>query len=232
MVCTNKIRPDGRVGGAWACIRVYRVPVMTLPCVHSFAAIAVGLVVAVSAMAMSGCQTISGMAWSDATVVVRSSSDQAVSFESTLPTYVYAWFDANTADVYLTDLSPEALRSPDIAAGDGNLVHLHMFMNPSAGLTPIADTACSVTVRHVVFAKGRVGIYGGGGFLNPSGKPGDPEFGGKVRDATVRLLSSTAGFEDKLGPAMWTTSFRALNNRATALVAAEKLRATIAAIAK
>ncbi len=188
--------------------------------------------VVVAFAAMGGCETISGMTSSDSTVVVRSSGDQKISLESTLPIRVYAWFDANTADVYLTDLSPDALRSPDLAAGDGNLVHLHMFLNPEAGLTPIADTACSVTVRHVVFAKGRVGIYGGGGFLNPSGKPGDPTFGGQVRDATVRLLSSTAGFEDKLGPAMWSGSFSADNNRATALLAAEKLRATIAAIAK
>ncbi len=230
-VYANKTRSEGAGSGRGWRSGVWCV-VMTLFRVRSTGLFVVGVLAAALGLGCAGCQTISSVTSSETKVSVRSSGEQRTLFESTLPLSVYAWFDANTADVYLTDLSPQALGSADIAAGDGNLVHLHMFMNPSAGLTPIADTACSVTVRHVVFAKGRVGIYGGGGFLNPRGKPGESTFGGDVRDATVRLLSSTPGFEDKLGPALWSGSFSAADNRATALVAAEKLRATIAAIGK
>ncbi|MDX2118106.1 MAG: hypothetical protein SFY96_07995 [Planctomycetota bacterium] len=183
-------------------------------------------------LAAAGCETISSLTSDGSTVQVRSTAGTGAALETTLPTRVYAWFDDNTADVYLTDLSPDALASADVGAGDGNLVHIHMFLNPEAGMTPIADTACSVTVRHAIFAKGRVGIYGGGGFLNPSGKPGDASFGGQVTDATVRLLSSTPGFEDKLGPAQWSCGFKADENRPGAIKSAEKLRATIAAITK
>jgi len=193
---------------------------------------AIGLAGLLAVGALTGCETVSSIVGTESAVSVRSSASPTMTLEASLPTRVYAWFDDNTADIYLTDLASAALASPELGAGDGNLIHIHMFLNPQAGMTPIADTACSVTVRHAVFTKGRVGIYGGGGFLNPGGTPGEPTFGGEVRDATVRLLSSTAGFEDKLGPSKLSVTFKAAENRAAAIQAAEKLRSTIAAIAK
>lgn len=114
----------------------------------------------------------------------------------------YRYNDNNTADLYLTDLPREVLDpEADLTDISGQLTHIHMFMNPRAGRTPIDATACSFSVRHVVVARGQIGVYGGGGFMLPKGRPGDDRFGGRIEDATLRLVSASAGFTDRLGAA-------------------------------
>jgi hypothetical protein len=129
------------------------------------------------------------------------------------PTRAYTNSDADTADIYLTDLSAEDLTAllenpgdPDVS---GQLVHVHMFVRPKPGRTPIEPTAISATVRHVIVAGGQVGLYTGAGFMFPSGTPGDKVFGGSITRADLRLQRATPGFTDRLGPAEMTISFAA-----------------------
>lgn len=111
----------------------------------------------------------------------------------------YAARDRNTADFYMTDLPAGAWNKPSRELS-GTLVHVHVFLLPKPGSTPIADDACSFTVRQIVFTGGSHGVYSGGGFLTLSGDVGDRECGGEFRGATLRLTSCTDGFEDRLGP--------------------------------
>jgi len=112
----------------------------------------------------------------------------------------YSARDRNTADFYMTDLASGSWTKPTHELS-GTLVHVHVFLMPKPGSTPIADDACSFTVRQIVFTGGSHGVYSGGGFLTLSGDVGDLECGGEFRGATLRLTASTNGFEDRLGPA-------------------------------
>lgn len=130
---------------------------------------------------------------------------------------VYTSVDRNTADVFLTDLDPAALEpGGEIAALSGRIVQIHMFLEPRAGSTPISPTACSVVVRHIVLARGEMGVYGGGGFFLPHGRAGSGTLGGKIQGATLRLTGRTRGFADRLGPATLDASFSAARDEATA----------------
>ncbi len=124
-------------------------------------------------------------------------SGRSLTLEPTLSVYRYS--DKNTADMYMTDL-PRDVFDPqaDLSGVSGQLTHVHLFVAPEAGKTPIDDTACSVTFRHIVLANGQIGVYGGGGFLYPKRRPGGETLKGRIRGATLRLVSATAGFDDKL----------------------------------
>lgn len=130
-------------------------------------------------------------------------------------TTVYAARDRNTADFYMTDLPPGSWNKPTAELA-GSLVHVHVFLTPKPGSTPIADDSCSFTVRQVVFSGGGVGVYSGGGFVYLTGDIGEPECGGEFRGATLRLTSSNADFVDRLGPAEMNGRVEAKRNDAAA----------------
>jgi hypothetical protein len=120
-----------------------------------------------------------------------------------LPVSAYWASDPNTADIYLTDLQPSELdRGTDLSNIAGRIVHIHMFITPSAGSTPIGAQSCSMTVRHIVLANGAIGVYAGGGFFLPKENPGAPSLNGTVSGATLRLTGQTPTFADRLGPAV------------------------------
>lgn len=123
---------------------------------------------------------------------------------------VYRFADANTADFFLTDL-PEEMWTPDadFRGVSASIVHVHSFLEPRAGRTPIAEGASNVTVRVLVLSRGRLGLYGGGGFLWRDGQPGDPTAGGELRGASMKLVRSTQGFQDLLGPCVLSGTFAA-----------------------
>jgi len=106
---------------------------------------------------------------------------------------------SDALDIYATDLPIEAGGSlpPDAS---GHLLHLHLFLVPTGGKTPIDPEASSASVRWIILAGGEVGIYGGGGLVVPE----TGMFGGgttyEIRQATLELLASTPGFNDRLGP--------------------------------
>ena len=133
-----------------------------------------------------------------------------------LPQVVYISEDGATADIYLTDLSADDLDpGRSLAELDGRIVHLHLFIVPLAGSTPIEDSACSVTVRHIVLARGKIGVYSGGGFLFPT-RSTDNEFSARMSGATLRLTAETPGFSDRLGACTLDTSFRARRDESMA----------------
>lgn len=126
-------------------------------------------------------------------------------------TAVYTSPDQNTADVYLSDLPIDLLTAEDPAALDahaGNIVHLHYFLTPKAGRTPIDANAANVTIQHLVLVPnpqgglGFAGLYGGGGFLLPTDEPGSRTFSGRIREGSHRLLRAGPGFTDRLGHAV------------------------------
>lgn len=152
------------------------------------------------------------------------SIDDAAALTPSLPVVAYAARDPNTADIYLTSLTPDQLDpATPLADLEGHIVHIHMFVAPRAGKTPIDETACSVTIRHAVLARGAIGLYGGGGFLLPSGKAGDKTFGGSIRSATLRLIGSTAGFRDPLGAVEFDASVRAPHDERLARVIGQRI---------
>lgn len=122
---------------------------------------------------------------------------------------VYTYEDTNTADLYFTDLTPEQFdallagaKRSEVAPDGGQILHIHMFLTPKAGRTPIEFSASNVTLSHYVLAGDAIGVYGGGGFLLPSRvftrEPGGGRFGGRMSEATVRFLSATPGFKDRI----------------------------------
>ncbi len=132
--------------------------------------------------------------------------------------------DKNTADVYMSDLPREALEpDADLSGVAGQFVHMHVFITPSAGSTPIDAGACSVVVRTFVVARGQVGLYGGGAFLNPNSAPGSGPLSGSISGGTCRLLSSTPGFVDRLGPSEFSAKFRVPRNDALAAQLGKRL---------
>jgi hypothetical protein len=141
--------------------------------------------------------------------------------------------DMNTADLYLSDIPTERLLDPSDSLADavGSIVHIHLFLVPIAGSTPIDSTACNATVRHVVLAGPRgpaldrpaVGVYGGGGFLLPDDTPGARSFSGDLFDATMKLTHATPGFIDRLGASRMRGEFAVRRDDALSAALADRL---------
>lgn len=129
------------------------------------------------------------------------------------PRFTSRLFDSensNFADIVLSDLDRATLMNRSAwAEAEGQVLHARMFIQPRAGRTPIESTACSVTLRYIVLAGGEYGIYAGGGFLLPDGRPDGGTFSGRIVNASMRLVSSTPGFLDLIGSGRMSLSFRA-----------------------
>lgn len=144
------------------------------------------------ALGVSGCVM-------DNTVRIRS-VERNVEDSPVLPIGAYLAESESAATVYLTDLDAAALdRGSDLSRISGRIVQIRLFLNPSPGSTPVVTTACSATVRHIILANGSIGVYGGGGFLDPSGRIGDVRISGSLRGTTARLTGSAGAFSDRLG---------------------------------
>ena len=92
---------------------------------------------------------------------------------------------------------------------DGQVVHFELLWEPKGGATPLSPTATNVSIRHVVFADGEVGVYAGAGFALPDGDVGRGAVSMRVQNATLRLAESTEGFIDRLGEAEMVGAFKA-----------------------
>lgn len=136
--------------------------------------------------------------------------------------------DTSTAEFYLSDIPLRDLSEADsFDQLDGTIVHIHLFIRPMPGKTPIEPTASSATIQAVVLARGEVGLYGGGGFLLPSGTPGDDTLGGSIEEGSIRLLASTPGFVDRLGAADFSAGISTPKNEAAAGVMAHVLEQAV-----
>jgi len=176
-----------------------------------------GIALCLSAAALlAGCAT-------DSSVQIRSVHSPFVD-APILPHAVYSWVDANTANIYLTDLPAPALDPGTPLEGvSGRIVHLHMFLLPEAGSTPIESSACSISVRHIVIAGGQIGVYAGGGFFKPDSLTRSDDLRGRIRGATLRLTASTSNFADRLGPAVMDASISARRDEASAKRIAQRV---------
>ncbi len=178
---------------------------------------------ATSLALLAGCSRVSNTL---ETVSIRSGSV----LRTDAATRAFSAQDRNTADFYLTDLPLAAADAKaDLASLTGTLVHVHLFVRPQPGETPIADEACSFTVRQAVFANGQFGVYSGGGFFTPAKDLGESTNGGTFRGATLRLTHSTPGFDDRLGPSEMNGSFRAGRDDVSSAAWASLLSRAIAA---
>lgn len=171
---------------------------------------------------LSGCSAV-GLGTGGSAVLV--SAEQPTRLAPNLTTRVYRPIDDNTAEFYLTDLDPSTFDNPEaLAAATGQLIHIHLFLQPKPGNTPIEPTACTATVRYFVLAQGRIGEYAGGGFLLPKDKPGEDRFRGKLSDATLRLTGATPGFEDRIGSGSFTMGLSTPRDDSTAAQLARTAR--------
>lgn len=140
-------------------------------------------------------------------------------------TAVYRAADRSTIDVFLTDLPLARLEdgADKLDGVSGSVVHIAVFLQPTAGKTPIDPTACSGSLREFVLADGAAGIYGGGAFITTS-DPGKETLSGTVRGGTVRLTRATADFNDLLGPSSVEGSFTAKYDDAACRAIAQRLQ--------
>jgi len=159
------------------------------------------------ALLLQGCTgAFSGSGGGDVSVV---STTQNTRLDFNFRTTAYSYLDENTADLYFTDLSVDQIEAilagqprNQIAPEGAQLLHVHLFLVPRAGRTPIDFAASNITMTHIVLSGEGIGVYGGGGFLLPSRlfalEPGGSRFGGTMRDATLRFVTGSRGFTDRI----------------------------------
>jgi hypothetical protein len=168
---------------------------------------------AATALTAGGCNALRGGGGSGGSSRVVSDTTASV-YESNLRTRAYTYHDDNTADIYLTDLSDAQLtaffqKNADWSQISGTLVHIHLFLDPKPGKTPIEPTAANASIRYAIISNGQVGIYDGAGFMLPGQKPGKDSISGTFAAAPLRLSRATEGFSDPLTPARLDMSFDA-----------------------
>lgn len=195
-----------------------------------------------SAVAVGGCSgALLDVFGGDASLEIHSDQTGGT-LAPALQTAVYSAADANTADVYLSDLPLRDLTAEGTEPLDGAagvIVHVHYFLTPRAGRTPIDYRASNASVRVYVLAPAppdpvddldavpRIGVYGGGGFVLPRRAPGRAEFSGTMRQGTVRLTEQGPGFSDRLVTAGVSGRVRATKNDAAARALAETIAALL-----
>lgn len=183
------------------------------------------LVLLVLSAVLAGCHSLGRAGPGTSRIDIRSLNSPAT-LTPALRTAIYRRIDASSADLYFSDLPEARLTDPadDLADAAGSIIHIHYFLEPSPGNTPIDNTACNAALHHVILAPGVgaqagtqvFGVYGGGGFFYPAGSVGDATFGGTMTDGTHRLIRRTPGFEDLLGPSAINGKFAASRDDAGA----------------
>lgn len=134
-----------------------------------------------------------------------------------------------TADIYLTDLSREHLYpEADLRDVSGSIIHVHLFLVPRAGRSPMEPTSTNATVRYIIVSRGKVGVYAGGGFLRPRSGLGSAALTGTMRRGSLRLASRSEGFEDHLGNCTIDLAFRAPRDEGLARLMAARLESLLA----
>lgn len=168
------------------------------------AASVTALLVAMGALA--GCSTWWQRTFSAREIVTQGLNENAASLPFSFP---YAWYENQPAQtsLYLSDLSPEELSGGGELTGQ--VAHVQVLWLPRPGWTPSRPGSTNVVIRLLVFSRGEIGLYGGGGFAWPWDEPGDPTFGMEVLGSSLTLLEKTEGFVDLLSPAELTGAFDA-----------------------
>jgi len=146
-------------------------------------------------------------------------------------TAVYAPTGETGAQVFLTDLPRDKLaRGTDLSDTSGHLIQINMFLTPRPGRTPIDPTASNASIRWIVIAKGEIGVYSGGGFVQPSELPGEDVYAANVKGATLELTARTPRFRDALGPSRMHATVRTPKDEAYARLLAARVDEIIASL--
>lgn len=200
--------------------------------------VGMGVGVVAAAVLLGGCAMLPRIG-GEGNTLSAVSIDEQTSLATTYTTAVYRPIDPQTADVYLTDIPVQRITGPKDRLGDavGSIVHLHVFLVPKAGDTPIDQTACNVTIRHIVLAgtpRGvaasdipAMGLYAGAGFVQPDDTIGGESLGGGVTGASHRLTRSSPGFRDLIGTGSIGGTFNARRDDALARQIAGRIESLV-----
>jgi hypothetical protein len=120
---------------------------------------------------------------------------------------VYAYDPKGDTTFILSDVSMEALADGTVT--QGQILHIELLWQPKPGATPMDESATNVSIRQIIISNGEVGLYGGSGFADTSGRLGAGRLSVSLQRGIMRLIESTGGFRDPLSPARLTGSFTA-----------------------
>lgn len=152
---------------------------------------------------LGGCNLGTGSAGQ-----LRSSSlrNDGVTLPSEYTVAVFSNDKIAGTSILLSDVPIDELLKGDVR--NGQIMHIELLWVPKAGATPMDPSATNASIRHIIISNGQVGIYGGAGFALPSENPSHREtVTFTLRDASLSLQESTAGFEDLLTPSQMTGTF-------------------------
>ena len=167
------------------------------------------------ACALQGCYTIQ-WPWSKGTSLITAGlAPNPIKLPFEPKQCVYTVEPAQTT-FFLSDFTPEELA----AAGDltGQVINIQLLWEPRPGYTPLDPTTTNVSIRLLVFSKGEVGMYGGGGFAWPRGTPGETDMQLKMTGSNLSLIAKSKNFVDLLSPGEMLGSVDATFNEQAAIV--------------
>jgi hypothetical protein len=166
---------------------------------------------AIAAGAGGGCRSLIGSA-PGGSLQVTSVTQPPTRLGASLQTAIYSHDPLAATTIMLADVPPQRLLEGDFR--EAQVFHVELLWRPKPGSTPVDRTATNISIRHVIFSGGQVGVYGGAGFAIPAGDPGDRSLSIEIRDASLRLLDATPGFADLLSPAQLTGRLTVRHDRA------------------
>lgn len=168
----------------------------------------------IAALVLPGCGMLRVADNSGGTLQAVSLGGDPVAVVCKDDTSVYSDQLATDTSVYVSDLPVDQLISGDFQTGQ--VVHIEKLWQPKAGKTPLDSAATDISIRYVVFSKGEVGIYSGGGFATFKKHVTSSRITVRVLDASLQLDQSTPGFHDLLGPTQITGTITATLDRGNA----------------
>jgi hypothetical protein len=148
------------------------------------------------------------------TIVVESLHEEPLTISGRYSTAVFTDASRVETSMFLSDTPLDAIASG--AAGEAQVLHLELLWEPRAGSTPMEASATNVSIRYFIFSGGEVGVYGGAGFAMPHGSVSGDSITITLRDASLKLMESSPGFNDLLTPARLSGSFTAVRDHSSA----------------
>ncbi len=92
---------------------------------------------------------------------------------------------------------------------NGVIAHVQLLWRPYPGKTPTSSSALNLAVRVLVVSEGKMGLYSGAGFADPSGDAGESLVELIVMGSSLTLVAKTEGFTDLLSPCALTADVAA-----------------------
>jgi hypothetical protein len=159
----------------------------------------------VAAGCLGACGILAG--GSAGTLRAQSLGDDPAVLQSNFTNAFFSHDPARGISFMLSDVPIDQLMKGTV--NRGQIMHIDLLWMPKAGVTPLDSSATNATIRYVIISKGEIGVYGGAGFAMPQGDPLGKSLSITLRDASLQLQESTAGFHDVLSPAQLTGTISA-----------------------